>query len=393
MMMPLEIAPKIYDVGAVDWSVRDFHGYKTERGATYNSYLIVDEKICLIDTVKAVFADELLMKIRRVIDPAKIDYVIVNHVEPDHAGALPELVRAAPNAKFFITAQGKAEAIRHYGDLYNFEVVKDGDKLSLGKRELTFVALPMLHWPDSMATYCADDGILFSNDAFGQHYSTAKRFDDEVNLEVLFYEAKKYFANILWPYAKLIDKALAKVAMLDLKMIATAHGVIWRSHISEILAKYAAWGKGVSGTDVVVAYDTMWGGSEQMARAVMEGVVSAGSDAVLMRMNETSNSTAVVDLFEAGGLILGSSTLNGGMLPTIGGLLIYLKGLKPTGKKAAAFGTYGWAGGAQKDMEGLLAEAGFELEPGFTCKWKAQPEDLESARQLGYDFAKKLQEN
>lgn len=393
MMMPLEIAPKIYDVGAVDWSVRDFHGYKTERGATYNSYLIVDEKICLIDTVKAMFADELLMKIRRVIDPAKIDYVIVNHVEPDHAGALPELVKAAPNAKFFITAQGKAEAIRHYGDLYNFEVVKDGDKLSLGKRELTFVALPMLHWPDSMATYCADDGILFSNDAFGQHYSTAKRFDDEVNLEVLFYEAKKYFANILWPYAKLIDKALAKVAMLDLKMIATAHGVIWRSHISEILAKYAAWGKGVSGTDVVVAYDTMWGGSEQMARAVMEGVVSAGSDAVLMRMNETSNSTAVVDLFEAGGLILGSSTLNGGMLPTIGGLLIYLKGLKPTGKKAAAFGTYGWAGGAQKDMEGLLAEAGFELEPGFTCKWKAQPEDLESARQLGYDFAKKLQEN
>ena len=162
-MMPLEIAPKIYDVGVVDWAVRDFHGYKTERGASYNSYLIMDEKICLIDTVKAMFAEELLAKIERVVDPGKIDYVIVNHVEPDHAGALPALVKAAPNAKFFITAQGKAEAIRHYGDLYDFQVVKDGDKLSLGKRELTFVTLPMLHWPDSMATYCADDGILFSN--------------------------------------------------------------------------------------------------------------------------------------------------------------------------------------------------------------------------------------
>ena len=362
-MMPLEIAPKIYDVGVVDWAVRDFHGYKTERGASYNSYLIMDEKICLIDTVKAMFAEELLAKIERVVDPGKIDYVIVNHVEPDHAGALPALVKAAPNAKFFITAQGKAEAIRHYGDLYDFQVVKDGDKLSLGKRELTFVTLPMLHWPDSMATYCADDGILFSNDAFGQHYAAAKRFDDEVDLGILFYEAKKYFANILWPYAKLIDKALAKAAALDLKMIATAHGIIWRSHIQEIIAKYAAWGKGVSGSSVVIAYDTMWGATEQMARAVLEGVVSAGSDAVLLRMNET----------------------------TMGSLLVYLKGLNPTGKKAAVFGTYGWAGGAQKDMEALLTAAGFELEPGFTCKWNAQPEDLEAARQLGYEFARKLQ--
>ena len=273
-MMPLEIAPKIYDVGVVDWAVRDFHGYKTERGASYNSYLIMDEKICLIDTVKAMFAEELLAKIERVVDPGKIDYVIVNHVEPDHAGALPALVKAAP---------------------------------------------------------------------------------------------------------------------LDLKMIATAHGIIWRSHIQEIIAKYAAWGKGVNGSSVVIAYDTMWGATEQMARAVLEGVVSAGSDAVLLRMNETPNSTVVADLFEAGGMILGSSTLNSGMLPTMGSLLVYLKGLNPTGKKAAVFGTYGWAGGAQKDMEALLTAAGFELEPGFTCKWKAQPEDLEVARQLGYEFARKLQ--
>lgn len=390
-MMPLEIAPKIYDVGICDWTVRDFHGYKTERGATYNSYLIMDEKICLIDTVKAAFADEFLEKISRIVDPSKIDYVIVNHVEPDHAGALPALLKAAPQAKFFITAHGKAEAVRHYGYLYNFQVVKDGDKLSLGERELTFMALPMLHWPDSMATYCAPEGILFSNDAFGQHYATAKRFDDEVDLGVLFYETKKYFANILWPYAKLIDNALTKASALDIKMIATAHGVIWRSHINEIISRYAAWGRGVSSDKVVVVYDTMWGATEQMARAVTEGVIAAGADAVLLRMNETPNSTAVTELFDAGGMIIGSSTLNSGMMPTLGSLLIYLKGLKPKGKKAAVFGTYGWAGGAQKDMESLLKEAGFEIEPAFTCKWKARAEDLEAARQLGYDFAKKLQ--
>ena len=256
-MMPMEIAPGIYDVGATDWIVRDFHGYKTERGASYNSYLIVDEKICLIDTVKACYADELLEKIRRVADPAKIDYVVVNHVEPDHAGALPEVLKAAPNAKFVITMQGKNEALRHYGDGFDFMVVKEGDKISLGSRELTFVPMPMLHWPDNMVTYCPQDGILFSNDAFGQHYASSKRFDDEVDEYVLFYEAKKYFANILWPYARLIGGALKKTSALDIKMIAPAHGVIWRSKIAQILEKYAAWGTGVNGKSVVIAYDTM----------------------------------------------------------------------------------------------------------------------------------------
>ena len=245
-MMPMEIAPKIYDVGVTDWTVRDFHGYKTERGASYNSYLIMDEKICLIDTVKACYADELLEKISRVVDPAKIDYVIVNHVEPDHAGALPQVLKAAPNAKFVITMQGKNEALRHYGDGFDFMVVKEGDSIELGSRSLAFVPVPMLHWPDNMVTYCPQDGILFSNDAFGQHYAGSKRFDDEVDETVLFYEAKKYFANILWPYARLIGGALKKVGGLDIKMIAPAHGVIWRSKIAQIVERYAAWGSGVN---------------------------------------------------------------------------------------------------------------------------------------------------
>ena len=337
-MMPMEIAPKIYDVGVTDWTVRDFHGYKTERGASYNSYLIMDEKICLIDTVKACYADELLEKISRVVDPARIDYVIVNHVEPDHAGALPQVLKAAPNAKFVITMQGKNEALRHYGDGFDFMVVKEGDSIELGSRSLTFVPVPMLHWPDNMVTYCPQDGILFSNDAFGQHYASSKRFDDEVDETVLFYEAKKYFANILWPYARLIGGALKKVGGLDIKMIAPAHGVIWRSKIAQIVERYAVWGTGVNDGSLVIAYETMWGGTEAIARAMVEGAAAAGVKVQLLRMDRTPCSTVAAELFEASGLLVGSPTLNSGMMPCIGAMLIYLKGLQPKGKKAATFG-------------------------------------------------------
>lgn len=389
-MMPMEIAPKIYDVGVTDWTVRDFHGYKTERGASYNSYLIMDEKICLIDTVKACYADELLEKISRVVDPARIDYVIVNHVEPDHAGALPQVLKAAPNAKFVITMQGKNEALRHYGDGFDFMVVKEGDSIELGSRSLTFVPVPMLHWPDNMVTYCPQDKILFSNDAFGQHYAASKRFDDEVDEYVLFYEAKKYFANILWPYARLIGGALKKVGALDIKMIAPAHGVIWRSMIDKIIERYAAWGNGVKDGSLVIVYDTMWGGTEALARAMVEGAAAAGVKVQLMRTDRTPGSTIAVELFEASGLLVGSPTLNSGMMPSVGGTLVYLKGLQPKGKKAAAFGTCGWAGGAQKDMEALLTAAGFDVQPGYNCKWRASGDEEEAARKFAYEFAKNL---
>ncbi len=392
MMKPLEIRENIYDVGVRDWDVRDFHGYKTERGVTYNSYLIMDEKITLIDTVKAPFAGELLRNISQVTDPASIDYIVINHVEPDHSGAMPALAAACPNAKFIITMQGKNEAIQHYGDIFDFEVVKDGQTLGIGKRQLTFAAMTMLHWPDNMATYSAYDKILFSNDAFGQHYATSKRFDDEVNQGELFYEAKKYFANILWPYAKLIGKALAKVGGLDIEMIAPSHGVIWRSGVDKITSCYAKWGSGETDGSVIIAYDSMWGGTEQMARAIAGGIAKAGTPVKIYKMSATPNSTVAVEAFSASALLIGSSTLNYGMMPTIGSLLTYLKGLKPEGKKAAAFGTFGWSGGAQKDMEEMLQKAGLELLPGYNCKWRPQEVEIAAAEKYGYDFAKSLQE-
>lgn len=390
-MKPLEIVPDIFDVGIQDWAVRDFHGYKTERGATYNSYLIVDEKITLIDTVKAPFAEELLQNISKVTAPENIDYIIINHVEPDHSGAMPALAKACPKAKFIITMAGKNEAVQHYGDEFAFEVVKDGASLNIGKRTLSFAAMTMLHWPDNMATYSDYDKILFSNDGFGQHYATSKRFDDEVAKDELLYEARKYFANILWPYAKLAAKALPKLGAFDIKMIAPSHGVIWRSYVAEIMDCYAKWSVGVKDGSLIVAYDSMWGGTEQMARAIARGAAHAGVTVKVYKLSETPNSTIAAEFFTASGILFGSPTLNNGMLPTMGSLLTYLKGLAPAGKKAAAFGAYGWAGGAQKDMEEVIGKC-MEPLPGYTCKWKPQALEMEAAEKFGFDFANALKE-
>lgn len=390
-MQPLQIVENIYDVGVQDWAVRDFHGYKTERGATYNSYLIMDEKITLIDTVKAPFTEELLRNISKVTPLESIECIVINHVEPDHSGAMPALAKACPKAKFYITMQGKNEAIQHYGDIFDFEVVKDGATLNIGKRTLTFASMAMLHWPDSMATYSAYDRILFSNDAFGQHYATSKRFDYDVDYGELFYEARKYFANILWPYAKLIERAFMKLSALDFTMIAPSHGVIWKRYIPEILKSYLDWGKGVQDGSLVIAYDSMWGGTEKLARAIARGAANAGVVVKMFKMGATPNSTVAAELFTASGFLAGSSTLNCSMLPNMGSLLIYLKGLGAKGKKAAAFGTFGWGGGAQKDMEELLEKSCFDaVEPGFNCKWTPQEADLEKAEQYGYDFALSL---
>ncbi|WP_293728640.1 FprA family A-type flavoprotein [uncultured Phascolarctobacterium sp.] len=391
-MQPLQIVDNIYDVGVQDWAVRDFHGYKTERGATYNAYLIMDEKITLVDTVKAPFAEELLRNISQVTPLESVDYIVINHVEPDHSGAMPALAKACPNAKFIISMAGKNEAIQHYGDIFDFMVVKDGATLNIGKRNLTFAMMTMLHWPDNMATYCAEEKILFSNDAFGQHYATSKRFDDEVDQGELFYEAQKYFANILWPYAKLIGKALAKLGGLDIKLLAPSHGVIWRSGIADILDCYGKWGQGVCDGSLIIAYDSMWGGTEKLARAIARGAQRAGIVVKVFKLSQTPNSTVAAELFTASGLLVGSPTLNSGMMPSMGSFLTYIKGLAPVGKKAASFGTFGWAGGAQKDMDEMLGKFVPEVLPGYQCKWTPQAVNLDAAEQFGYDFAQELLE-
>lgn len=390
-MNKIEIAKGIYYVGAVDWNLRDFHGFTTQRGVTYNSYLIVDEKICLIDTVKAPFAAELIERISEIVDPSKIDYVITNHVEPDHSSALPFVMQKAPQAKVVLTASGKAGILKHYQQEYDFMVVKEGDVLDIGKNKLHFVPLPMLHWPDSMATYLDGEQILFSNDAFGQHYCTAKRFDDENNLDTIIYEAAKYYANILMPFGKLVTKAVDKTENLPIKMIAPSHGIIWRSHIDKIFAKYEQWGKGETSAKVIIAYDTMWGSTDQMARRILDGVASTGVEVKLYKMSIADRSEVVMELLEADGILVGSPTLHNGMLPTVGALMVYLKGLRPANKLGAAFGAYGWAGGAQKDLQEMLKVAGVALDSeGLTLKWVPNKEELGACFNFGREFGEKI---
>lgn len=393
MMNNIKVAEGVYYVGAVDWDQRNFHGYHTPRGVTYNSYLIVDEKICLIDAVKAPFADELLERISEIVDPAKIDYVVTNHAEPDHSGALPKLMEKAVNAKMVLTASGKEGVIKHYQASYDFMVVKEGDSIDLGRNKLHFVPLPMLHWPDSMACYLDGEQILFSNDAFGQHICTTKRFDDENDLHDTLFEAGKYYANILMPYSRLIGKALDKTSQLPITMIAPSHGLIWRSHISDILHRYEQWGRGQSTDDVVIVYDSMWGATEKMARRILEGVASVGLRGKFHRLNDSSTSDILVDILEAGGVLVGSSTQHNGMLPSMGGFLTYLKGLRPAPNKiGAAFSTYGWSGGAQGAMEEMLKASGLAVEQsGLSLKWVASKEELDKCFTFGVEFAKKVQ--
>ncbi len=391
-MNTTEIAKGIYYVGCQDWTKKDFHGYTTQRGVTYNSYLIVDEKICLIDLVREPFADELLARVAAIVDPQKIDYIVMNHVENDHASSLPAVTAKLGRPEILISAAGAREAKKLYGD-YNFRVVKEGDSLSLGKNTLKFIPFPMLHWPDSMASYLPEEEILFSNDAFGQHICTSSPFDDRNDLQDIMYEAEKYYANILMMYSKLIGPALAKAGALPMKLICPSHGVIWRSHIDKILAKYQDWGAGKKCEKVLVVYESMWGGTEKMARAVFEGVCKAGVEARLYKLSASDQSHIAADMLEAAGVIFGSSTLNYGMMPVMGALLTYFKGLKPVGKAAAVFGTYGWSGGAQKDMEELLQKTGMQVEPGLTVNWTPDAAEKAVCENFGHDFAVKACKN
>ncbi|WP_066712043.1 FprA family A-type flavoprotein [Clostridium sp. Marseille-P299] len=361
-MNRVELKPGVYSVGAVDWNVRSFHGYSASRGVTYNSYLIIDEKITLIDAVKDVFADELLARISDIIDPARIDYIVSNHVEMDHSGAIPAVVKAAPNATIVTSSPSGFKGLQaHYGSDFKFLPVKAGDTLSIGKRTLQFVGTPMLHWPDNMVTYCPEEKILFSNDAFGQHYSTTKRFDDEVDLSIAIYEAQKYYANILMPYGAQARKALEIVKGLDMDMIAPSHGIIWRSHIDEIIKQYEYYSNDEPDDVAIVVYDSMWHSTEKMAFRIVEGFARKGLTVKYFDLKVNEMSDIMAELLKAKYIAVGSSTLNNQMLPNVAAFLCYLKGLAPKNKKAFAFGSYGWGGQGIPYVNEELKACGLEI--------------------------------
>lgn len=361
-MNKIELKPGIYYVGVVDWNLRNFHGYSIHKGTTYNAYLIVDEKVALIDTVKAPFAQELLDRISEIIDPAKIDYLISNHVEMDHSGSIPAVMQAASNAVLVTSSPSGLKGLKaHYGDHFNFQEVKAGDVLSLGKRSLSFVGTPMLHWPDNMVTYCPEEKILFSNDAFGQHFTSSKHFDDEVDLAQVMADAQGYYANILMPFGSQAKKALAIVEGLDIEIIAPSHGIIWRSYVKDIIEEYRRFADGVTEDLALVIFDTMWHSTEKIAHSIAEGFDKRGTQVKLIDLKETELSDIITDVLTARYLVIGSPTLNNNMLPNVAALLTYLRGLQPKNKKGFAFGSYGWGGQSVGLVNLAMEELGIEI--------------------------------
>jgi flavorubredoxin len=392
-MKPLEIAEGIFWVGAIDWNIRDFHGYSTDQGTTYNAYLIMDDKITLIDTVKKEFADELISNVSQIVDPKKIDYVISNHTEMDHSGGLVRVMRRVGEHKpLYCSKMGYKDLTRHFPQKWNYQPVEDGGELSLGKKTLIFMETRMLHWPDSMFTYYKEEKILFSSDAFGQHYAGLERFDDQIG-EAIMPEARKYFSNILLLYSPLILKLVDKVKEIGLaiNMICPDHGIIWRQDPLKIINAYVDWSQQKPIRKAVVVYDTMWHSTEMMAEAIVEALGKEGVEARPYHLRRTHRSDIMTEVFDAGAVIVGSPTLNNGLFPTVADFLAYMKGLRPINKVGASFGSFGWSGEAVRLITRELEAMKFEvIDPGLRLQFVPDEEGIEACYGLGRKVAQKL---
>jgi flavorubredoxin len=389
--MNTELRHDIHWVGAVDWNIRDFHSYETGRGATYNAYLVQDEKTALIDTVKAPFADRLLENVASHCDPATVDYVVCNHAEMDHSGALPQVLRAMPKATLVCDKKCAAALGEHYDTAgRKIEIVGTGSSLSLGRRTLQFIETPMVHWPESMATYVPEERLLFSMDAFGQHYATSERFDDEADLDVVMQEAKTYYANIVMPYGKAVLQTLDRLAGLDIKMVAPSHGLIWRKHFPTILARYRDWANHRPSRKVLIVYDTMWESTAMMAQAILEGASQPGVHASLIAIRRSNLTHIATEVLDAAAVAFGSSTLNRGMMPMAAAVLCYLEGLRPMNKAAVAFGSYGWGVGGAEAIDQALRHMEWDIvhEP-LRVRYRPTPAVLAQCRQTGQLLAQR----
>ena len=366
LLNAVKLTEKVYWVGAVDWEIKSFHGYSTERGTTYNAYLVMDKKITLIDTVKAPFRDELLARISSVIDPEQIDYIVSNHAEMDHSGCLPEMIKIIKPEKVFASSMGEKALKAHFGNDLQIEAVKTGDSICLGDNTLSFVETRMIHWPDSMFSYLSGENILFSQDGFGMHLAGLERFADEYPDYVIEWEAAKYYANILMLYA---SKILAAIEALpgfnfDIKIIAPDHGPCWRKNPGWIIEQYRKWSVQKPEKRAIIVYDTMWESTATMGKAIADGISSTGVEVELISLKARERSYIATMALKSGALVIGSSTLNNQLLPTIADILTYLKGLRPLNKTGFAFGSYGWSGESVKLINEYLTATDVEL----TCE-------------------------
>ncbi|GAB6172803.1 anaerobic nitric oxide reductase flavorubredoxin [Paradesulfitobacterium aromaticivorans] len=392
--MAVKLSDSVRWVGKIDWELRRFHGEElsTHHGSSYNSYLVQDQKTVLIDTVWGPFAQEFVNNLKREIDLHQIDYIVANHGEPDHSGALPLLMREIPDTPIYCTANAVKSLKGQYHEDWNFKVVKTGERLSLGTKDLIFVEAPMLHWPDTMFSYLTGDNILFSNDGFGQHYASHQMFNDLVNQEELYYEAMKYYANILTPFSKMVAKKIAEILALNLplEMICPSHGIMWRQNPLQIVERYQKWAQDYQENQITIVYDTMWNGTRRMAEAIAEGIKQADSQVEVKLFNSAraDKNDILTEVFRSKAVLVGSPTVNKGVLSSIGSFLEEIRGLSFKNKKAAAFGTYGWSGESMATISKGLSEAGFNVvSDGLRLLWNPDAESLARCADFGKEFA------
>ena len=397
-MPPIALAEDIFWVGVVDWDVREFHGYNTPRGSTYNSYLIRDEKTCVVDGVRAGFESEMLRRVRACCGDRPVDYLVVNHVEPDHSGGLPRLVEELRPRKIVASKRGREALALHYESVgfssWDVMTVATGDEISLGAHTLSFLEAPMLHWPDSMFTYVKEAHVLLPNDAFGQHLASGRRFADELERKVVMEEALAYYANILMPFADQILRIIQKVGDLGLEIdaIGPSHGVIWRRRedVDAIIESYAAWARFEAVPKVVIVYDTMWHSTEKMARAIADGVADENVDVTILRLAGTPLAQVMSHIQECRAFVVGSPTLNNGVFPTVGRFLTYVKGLRPRRRLTGAFGSFGWGGGAVKEIDASLRAMGLEVVDPLEIRYVPSEEQLGACEEYGRQVAQRV---
>jgi len=395
--MKITVRENVSWVGKIDWELRKFHGeeYSTHRGSTYNSYLVRDEKTALIDTVWKPFAAEFIENLKNEIDLEKIDFIIANHAESDHSGALPELMKLIPDTPVYCTANAVKSLKGHYHQDWNFHTIKTGDRLNIGSKELIFIEAPMLHWPDSMFCYLTGDNILFSNDAFGQHYASELMFNDLVDHAELFQECIKYYANILTPFSAMVDRKIKEVVGfgLPVDLICPSHGVIWRDNPLQIVTRYAEWAANYRENQVTIIYDTMWDGTRKMAEAMAKGIHEADRDVTIRLFNvaRSDKNDVITEIFKSRAVLVGSPTVNRGILSAIAGILEEMRGLGFKEKKAAAFGTYGWSGESVAMITERLREGGFQVvNDGLKELWTPDQQSMAKCHAFGAEFIKQV---
>jgi anaerobic nitric oxide reductase flavorubredoxin len=391
----IKIKDNVYWVGKKNWELKKFHGeeFSTHRGSTYNSYIIKDKKTALVDTVWTPFHREFIDNLEKNIDLKSIDLIVVNHTEQDHSGSLPYLMEKIPGTPIYCSKNGALLIKRHFHRDWNVNIVKTGDSLDLGDNKLVFVEMPMLHWPDSMATYVAGANVLLSNDAFGQHYASPYMFNDQVDQCELYQEALIYYANILTPFSRLVKAKIKEITALNLpiEMIAPSHGIIWRDNPLQIVEKYDQWASDYHEGRVIILYDTMWGATKKMALAIARGIENKGLGVKALNMGKCDKSDLIMEVFKSRGVIVGGSTFNNGIQGDAAAILELIKGLKFKNKIGASFGSYGWSGESVKIIETRLKEAGIEIAAeGIKVQYNPSPEEIKACEAFGEAFAEKV---